>query len=190
MDEVVETPSTLTMPLLGYQKAWLAWALEKEDSLHRGGILADEKGMGKTIQALALVLAKRELSSIAGQRRPPNASSREDLPKMKGTLVICPVIAVSVWVSQIDRFTRRGSYKLLVYHGPKRAQSIESFSEYDFVITTYFIVEDDYMKYLMLPKERPIQPQISKRAEGQKPCGELILHSVKWDRIILDEARF
>lgn len=255
--EVVETPSALTMPLLRYQKEWLAWALKQEDSSNKGGILADEMGMGKTIQAIALVLAKREFSTSNGQMRPSShPSSSKDLPEIKTTLVICPVVAVSQWVSEIDRFTSKGSCKVLVYHGPKRVQSLETFSEYDFVITTYSVVEADYRKYLMPPKDRcpycnkqfyqkklkfhlmytcgplslktekqakqqkkkPIQPQISIQEEStkdkinsghrsdsrkitfeqtvgqnendKKPCGKSILHSVKWDRIILDEVRF
>lgn len=257
LTEAVETPSALTMPLLRYQKEWLAWALKQEDSSIKGGILADEMGMGKTIQAIALVLAKRQLSGTAGLKRPsPYPSSSKDLPLIKATLVICPVVAVSQWVSEIDRFTSKGSYKVLVYHGPKRVRSLEILSEYDFVITTYSVIEADYRKHLMPPKDRcpycsklfykkslkihlmyicgpdavktekqakqqrkrPIQPQRSKKegsvkdknnnvhksggqkstlgqAMGQhendeKPCGKSILHSVIWDRVILDEAHF
>ncbi|KAA0034825.1 hypothetical protein IC582_025632 [Cucumis melo] len=255
--ESVETPAALTMPLLRYQKEWLAWALKQEDSSIKGGILADEMGMGKTIQAIALVLAKRQLSGTAGLRRPSsNPSSSKELPLIKATLVICPVVAVSQWVSEIDRFTSEGSYKVLVYHGPKRVRSLEILSEYDFVITTYSVVEADYRKYLMPPKDRcpycsklfhkknlkfhlmyicgpdavktekqskqqrkrPIQPQICKQEKSdkdknnnvhksgaqkstlgqtlgehendEKPRGNSILHSVIWDRVILDEAHF
>ncbi|CAM8877182.1 unnamed protein product [Rhodiola kirilowii] len=59
INETAEAPSDLTMPLLRYQKEWLAWALKKEASEARGGILADEMGMGKTIQAIALTEYRR-----------------------------------------------------------------------------------------------------------------------------------
>ncbi|OIV99204.1 hypothetical protein TanjilG_19700 [Lupinus angustifolius] len=155
MNETVEPSSDLIMPLLRYQKEWLAWALKQESSVTKGGILADEMGMGKTIQAIALVLAKREFHQMSCEADEPSSSpgSSTVLPAIKGTLVICPVVAVTQWVSEIDRFTLKGSTKVLVYHGAKREKSGEQFSEYDFVITTYSIVESEYRKHMMPPKE-------------------------------------
>ncbi|KAI3440743.1 RING-type domain-containing protein [Psidium guajava] len=59
--ETVEASSDLIVELLRYQKEWLAWALKQGESPTKGGILADEMGMGKTLQGIALVLAKREI---------------------------------------------------------------------------------------------------------------------------------
>ncbi|RVW38859.1 ATP-dependent helicase rhp16 [Vitis vinifera] len=243
VSETADAPSDLIMPLLRYQKEWLAWALKQEESTTRGGILADEMGMGKTIQAIALVLSKREISQKICEPkvvlRAPGSSM--DLPKIKGTLVICPVVAVLQWVNEIGRFTVKGSTKVLVYHGANRGKSIGKFSEYDFVITTYSIVEAEYRKNVMPPKQKYKQSKQKKKepklelkisdsvednggeCEGEKgrkisqSLGRItsqktygfgpsiensavdeqststrksILHSVKWDRIILDEAHF
>ncbi|KAK8627803.1 hypothetical protein V6N13_135403 [Hibiscus sabdariffa] len=266
--ETSEASSDLIIPLLRYQKEWLAWALKQEDSETKGGILADEMGMGKTIQAIALVLAKRQFLHEIGE---PNGSSvtsgsSTDLPRNRCTLVICPVVAVSQWVSEIDRFTSRGSTKVLIYHGANRGKNMKPFSEYDFVITTYSIVESEYRKFIMPPKNKcpfcgkPFQkkklaihlkyycgPDAVKTAKQSKqeskklktmlksdrglasnnetdsrkrgskkkakhneddkdqdyefnetsadikdslPRGKSPLHSVKWERIILDEAHF
>ena len=153
MNETADIPSDLTMPLLRYQKEWLAWALKQESSASKGGILADEMGMGKTVQAIALVLAKREfeLGCEPDQSIPCSSSLK---PAIKGTLVICPVVAVTQWVSEIDRFTLKGNTKVLIYHGANRGRSGNRFADYDFVITTYSVVESEYRKHMLPPKER------------------------------------
>lgn len=153
MAETAEPPAGLVMPLMRYQKEWLAWALKQEESSVGGGILADEMGMGKTVQAIALVIAKRELRQSVGE---PNLSSSPSmsLPAVKGTLIICPVVAVSQWVSEIERFTSKGSNKVLVYHGSNREKNLGQLGQYDFIITTYSTVEVDYRKHVMPPKQK------------------------------------
>lgn len=49
--EQMEPPLEMLMSLLPFQKEFLAWAISQERNEIRGGILADEMGMGKTIQA-------------------------------------------------------------------------------------------------------------------------------------------
>ena len=46
----MEPPVEMLMPLLPFQKEFLAWAISQEQGVVKGGILADEMGMGKTIQ--------------------------------------------------------------------------------------------------------------------------------------------
>ncbi|XP_068647111.1 DNA repair protein RAD16 isoform X2 [Aristolochia californica] len=154
LPETAEASSDLVLPLLRFQKEWLAWALKQENSEVKGGILADEMGMGKTIQAISLVITSRSIRSECGESLCTSSSS---LPKIKSTLVICPVVAVTQWMSEIARFTKEGSVKALVYHGAQRGKGgYEQFSEYDFVLTTYSTVEADYRKCMMPPKERCI----------------------------------
>ncbi|KAL1555517.1 ATP-dependent helicase rhp16-like [Salvia divinorum] len=142
--ETIEPSDDLMIPLLRYQKEWLAWASKQEESPARGGILADEMGMGKTLQAIALVLFRRSISTGSLSRK---------LPQLKGTLVICPKVAVMQWVREIDRFTSKGSTKVFVYHGSDRRKNLCQLSHYDFVITTYGVVEAEYRNYVMPPKE-------------------------------------
>ena len=52
-------PEEVLVPLLPYQRQFLAWGVSQEQSSVRGGILADEMGMGKTLQVSYLPSASR-----------------------------------------------------------------------------------------------------------------------------------
>ncbi len=54
---------------------------------HFGGILADEMGMGKTVQMLATMTVS-----------PPPSS------KPKGTLIVCPVGLLDQWKSEVPSY--------------------------------------------------------------------------------------
>jgi DNA repair protein RAD16 len=161
-----DPPKELLMPLLPFQKEWLAWSMKQEASKYKGGVLADEMGMGKTIQAISLIVAGRALTQSAPKfdlNAPLAASTsscadtcgdvKKSLPKVKGTLVICPLVAVIQWRNEISRFTLNGSVKVLIYHGPRRSIGLADLEQYDIILTTYSIVELEHRKHVMPPKD-------------------------------------
>mmetsp|Transcript_22813 Transcript_22813/g.42979 ORF Transcript_22813/g.42979 Transcript_22813/m.42979 type:complete len:234 (+) Transcript_22813:1239-1940(+) len=67
-----------------------------------------------------------------------------------GTLVICPVIALTQWKTEIEKFTECGTLTVGTYHGPEREREMprEMMKKYDVVLTTYQVLESDFRKMI------------------------------------------
>ena len=68
-----------------------------------------------------------------------------------GTLVICPVIALYQWKTEIEKFTdNEKTLTVGTYHGPNRAKEMphEMMSKYDVILTTYQCLEQDFRKMM------------------------------------------
>ena len=50
-------PGTITRRLKSFQLEGLDWMTKQEQSQWKGGLLGDEMGMGKTIQAVSLIMS-------------------------------------------------------------------------------------------------------------------------------------
>ncbi|MEW5314236.1 MAG: hypothetical protein WDW38_005748 [Sanguina aurantia] len=85
----------------------------------------------------------------------PQAQPQEvGLAFCKATLVICPVVAILQWRSEIARFTAPGTLKVLVHHGAKRSSDRELLRQADVILTTYSTIENDYRRH-MAPSKVP-----------------------------------
>lgn len=123
--ERAEHPSGMTIKLLPFQLEGLNWLKKQEDSEFQGGILADEMGMGKTIQTIGLFMSDRT-------KRP--------------NLVVGPTVALMQWKNEIEKHTEPGSLSVLLFHGANRASSVEELEKYDVILTSYSVLESVYRK--------------------------------------------
>ena len=91
------TPAAMVTRLLPFQEEGLAWMRAQEASSTRGGVLADEMGMGKTIQTIALLMTNRlPLAESSPLQRLAEVEAKwedlddEDPPKQDTEAPTCP----------------------------------------------------------------------------------------------------
>ncbi len=119
----VEVPQELRLIMRNYQKTGFRWLkMLKENGF--GGILADDMGLGKSLQMLALLMEEKSKA-----------------------IIVCPTTLMLNWVSEIEKFAP--SLRVLVVMGTidERRASIKNVCEYDVVITSYDLMRRDYELY-------------------------------------------
>ncbi|KJA21693.1 hypothetical protein HYPSUDRAFT_41836 [Hypholoma sublateritium FD-334 SS-4] len=115
-------PDNLKLTLLPFQQESLYWMREQEKGIWHGGMLADEMGMGKTIQIIALLVSDGA----------------------KPNLVVAPTVAIMQWRNEIAAHT--DGLKVLVWHGGSRESDISVLKKFDVVLTTYAVLESCFRK--------------------------------------------
>ncbi|NQZ84106.1 MAG: DEAD/DEAH box helicase family protein [Nanoarchaeales archaeon] len=123
--EPIKLPKVKTVTLRDYQKEGVYWIhfLKKYGF---GGILADEMGLGKTIQALTIL----------------------EMEKGNGVnIVICPKSLIYNWEAEIKKYYPNFKVLIVDKDSSKRRQLIESSKDYDIIITSYSLIQKDYIHY-------------------------------------------
>lgn len=157
--EAAKQPTSITRKLKPFQLEGLSWMIRQEQTEYRGGLLGDEMGMGKTIQAVSLIMS--------------------DYPQPNPTLVLVPPVALMQWVAEIKAYTD-GKLKVLVYHNsdPKiKKLTSADVRKYDVIMVSYSSLESMHRK----------QEKGFVRGENIVKSNSVI-HAVHYHRLILDEA--
>ncbi|KAL1999063.1 hypothetical protein VTN02DRAFT_5108 [Thermoascus thermophilus] len=154
-----EQPPGITRKLKSFQLEGLNWMIQQEKTTYKGGLLGDEMGMGKTIQAVSLIMS--------------------DYPVGKPSLVVVPPVALMQWQSEIKEYTD-GKLKVLIYHNsnPKvKLLKKKDLQAYDVIMISYSGLESIYRK----------EVKGWFRDEGIVK-EDSVIHSIQYHRLILDEA--
>jgi DNA repair protein RAD16 len=157
--EKAEQPKSISRRLKPFQLEGLSWMIRQEKTHYKGGLLGDEMGMGKTIQAVSLIMS--------------------DYPAKEPTLVCVPPVALMQWSNEIREYTDN-KLKVLVYHGTNakcKKMSIKELRSYDVIMVSYNSLESLHRKET---KGWSRGEDIIKEASP--------LHAIKFHRLILDEA--
>ncbi len=125
--ETAGQPAGFVGQLRDYQRDGLGW-MHFLRRFSFGGCLADDMGVGKTAQALALLETRRELRA-AGEELGPS-------------LVVVPKSLVFNWKQEAARFAPQ--LRVLDYTGLGRNGN--DFSHYDVVVTTYGTLRRDVFR--------------------------------------------
>ncbi|KLJ06781.1 adenosinetriphosphatase [Blastomyces silverae] len=152
-------PSGISRNLKSFQLEGLNWMMQQEKSQWKGGLLGDEMGMGKTIQAVSLLMS--------------------DYPVGKPSLVIVPPVALMQWQSEIEQYTD-GKLKVLIHHGSNskvKNLSAKELMAYDVIMISYAGLESMHRK----------EVKGWKRNDGLVK-EDSVIHSIHYHRLILDEA--
>ena len=101
--------------LTDYQKVGIRWMFDRETLHNSGGILADDPGLGKTLQLISLMYVS----------------------KKSPTLIIVPKSILNQWISNISLIFERK--KIYVHYGDEKKHDSDFLEEdFDICITTYY----------------------------------------------------
>ncbi|KAE8378239.1 SNF2 family N-terminal domain-containing protein [Aspergillus bertholletiae] len=154
-----EQPPGISRNLKSFQLEGLNWMMRQEKSQYKGGLLGDEMGMGKTIQAVSLLMS--------------------DYPVGQPSLVVVPPVALMQWQSEIKEYTN-GQLKVLIYHNSNsktKSLSKRDLLTYDVIMISYSGLESIHRK----------EWKGWNRSDGIVK-EDSIIHSIHYHRLILDEA--
>jgi SNF2 family DNA or RNA helicase len=134
-------PDGLQATLRAYQHEGFRW-LQFLLAHNVGGILADDMGLGKSIQAIAHLLREHaprhgEIARHGERVEPPPSEVEDKLP----SLLVVPTSLVPNWLAEIERFAP--SLRVVTLHGAKRFQHYAEVDRADVAITTYALLTRD-----------------------------------------------
>jgi len=163
---------------------------ENEDNIMEGSILAEEMGLGKTVEVLSLIL----LSQEPERNLLPSYDAEflaNDVQPSSLTLLVCPQAIIGQWQDEINRHTP--NLRVLRYLGMKASFPVETGREIEDTINDYDIVLCDFDTLAadldIAKKPRVHNTRGAKARGGRVSYRRSVLVGIEWLRVVLDEAR-
>ncbi|KAH8680775.1 SNF2 family N-terminal domain-containing protein [Xylariales sp. PMI_506] len=166
----------LASPLHNHQLMGSSWMVRREvvPTEPNGGILADEMGMGKTVQVLTCVVAN-----------PPAPDDLRD--HIKATLIVVPANVVPQWISEIKKHVETSHRGIVQEYTRKSKITMELLSAANMVVTSYNQLRSQYpSKKLRKDLKAKYEDPEEREEKFADAMGDLL--KIKFWRVILDEA--
>ncbi|KAI1758893.1 SNF2 family N-terminal domain-containing protein [Hypoxylon sp. FL1150] len=147
----------------------------------RGGILAEEMGLGKTVETISLICTHTR-GSVPGV----NIDAAQDKHVSGATLIVTPPPLKNQWVSEFSKHAPH--LRVMVYEGLKARENknddglISKLAGYDVVVTTYNVLQAE-IYFAQEPPSRSLRHE----RKYQRPKSPLT--EISWWRVCLDEAQ-
>ena len=152
--EDIGVPEGIVGELREYQKHGVNW-LNFLDDFNFGGCLADDMGLGKSIQVIAFILAQRKKVI------------------QNTNLIVAPTSLLFNWQAEVKKFAP--SIKMCTIHGANRIKDTDSLNDFEIVLTSYGTLVSDisYLKnysfnYVFLDESQNIKNIESQRYQAAR----------------------
>ena len=146
----------------------------------RGGILAEEMGLGKTVEMMALLCLHSQDPSTKRTLSPGN------LPQSSATLIITPPAILQQWKTELE--TLAPSLSVFIYNGLRVEAGKQDYDEllmrcmqHDVILTTYNVLGREIHYAESADRNLRHEKRYEKRLS---PLTQMV-----WWRVILDEAQ-
>jgi E3 ubiquitin-protein ligase SHPRH len=150
----------------------------------KGGILAEEMGLGKTVEIISLITLHRRSEQRISQVY--DKFTATSLRPTGSTLIITPPSILQQWISEINKHSPQ--LQVIHYEGIKSHQNIDpaellnQLATSDVVITTYAVLAAE-IHFTMLNPEKTL------RRAPKYPRSKSPLMLLSWWRCLIDEAQ-
>jgi len=121
-------PEGILAELRQYQVTGYKWLKTLADN-DLGGILADDMGLGKTLQSIVYIA-----SELKAEERVHH-------------LIVCPTSLIFNWLDEIENFAPQIKALVITGNPVERQESIESYEDFDVLITSYPLIRRDIGLY-------------------------------------------